>query len=331
MADTALLAGRYRLIESIGRGPMSEVWRAADVTLGRQAAIKLWSSHDSGGDTAAATVWREARDAARLVHPNVARIYDVGTDGDLLFLVTELVPGRDLAAVLAEQGPLPTAHVAQIGAQAARVLAVAHAEGIVHRGVKPGNVLVMPDGTVKLTDFGTAASLGSTAGAVQADAVTADAVNATAPDVIAPDVSAPDVIARDASAAAAGGAGGLVVGSGRRLAGVDAYVSPEQAVGLPAVPASDLYALGCVLYELLVGHPPFADGGDGAVDPGRMLRRHVEDEPPPPGRLRPDIPAELEHAVLRMLAKNPADRPATADRIAEVLQAIAALQSISDG
>ena len=292
MVDEAVLASRYRLIEPIGRGGIAEVWRAEDTTLGRQVAVKVWISHDAAGDGAAGGIWGSARAAARPVHPHIPRVYDIGTDGDRLFLVTELVTGRDLAAVRAKHGPLPVAWVAQIGAQAARVLAAAHAEGVVHSGVKPGNLMVTSDGTVKLTDFGTAAS--------------------------------PD----------ADGADGPAGRPGDRLAGADSYapyVSPEQAVGLPATPASDLYALGCVLYELLVGHSPFTDDDDDPDDPGLVLRRHVEDEPQPPGRLRPGIPPELEHAVLRMLAKNPADRPTGAGRIAEVFQAIEAVQSISDG
>jgi eukaryotic-like serine/threonine-protein kinase len=286
VVGAAMLAGRYRLIEPMGRGGSAAVWRAEDTVLGRQVAVKVWRSRDADGDVAAAGLWREA---ARLIHPNVARVYDIGADGDRLFLVIELVAGWDLAAVLAQYGTLSAAAAARIGTQAARVLAAAHAEGIVHRGVKPGNLLVTPDGTVKLTDFGTAAS--------------------------------PD----------ADGAGGPTDRPGDHLADAGsyaAYVSPEQVVGLPATPASDLYALGCVLYELLVGHPPFIDDGD---DPEVVLRRHVEDEPQPPGRLRSGIPTELEHAVLRMLAKNPADRPAGADRIAEVLQAIEAVQTICDG
>ena len=280
MVDGAVFADRYRLIEWIGRGGFADVWRAEDITLGRPVAVKVWTSPASADDGTAARVWQEAREAARLVHPRIARVYDIGADGEHLFLVTELVAGHDLTSALAQDGPLPIARVARIGAQAARILAAAHAQGFVHGGLKPGDVLLTADDTVKLTDFGTAAS---------------------------PDTTGP------------------AVGSGARS--YAAYTSPEQAVGLQAGPASDLYALGCVLYELLVGHPPFTDAGD---DPDGMLRPHVEDEPVRPGSLRPDIPAELEHAVLRMLAKNPADRPADADRIAEVLQAVEAVQSISD-
>jgi eukaryotic-like serine/threonine-protein kinase len=265
------LAGRYRLIEPIGRGHLADVWRAKDATLGRQVAVKVWNAPDVAEGDAAVRAWRDARDAARLVHPHVARVYDIGADGGRLFLVTELVSGRDLAAVLAQFGPLPAVHVARIGAQAARVLGAAHAQGFVHGGVKPGNVFIAADGSIKLTDFGTSGS--------------------------------------DSAAA---------------------RVPPERAAGLPAGPAGDLYALGCVLYELLVGHPPRTEHDDFPDSPEPALRRHVEDEPAPPGRLRPDIPAEMEHVVLRMLAKNPADRPARADRIAAAFQAIEAIQSLGD-
>jgi serine/threonine-protein kinase len=289
VGDGALLAGRYRLSEPIGRGGMAEVWRAEDVLLGRPVAIK-WGPAPSAAGGAAAGVWREARDAARLIHPNVVAVYDVVPDGDRPFLVMELVEGRDLAVLLAERGPLPCALVARIGAQAARALDAAHNVGLVHRDVKPGNLLMTPDGTVKLADFGIAGQFGA-AGDTGATRETGGAYGGAALD---------------------GGA------AGTPLLGTDAYVAPERAVGLPGGPASDLYSLGCVLYELLAGHPPFPDD-----DPKVVVRRHVEDDPEPPGRLRPDIPADLEHAVLRLLAKNPADRPPSAERVAVVLQSVA--------
>lgn len=261
-----MLAGRYQLIEPVGHGGMAEVWRAEDLSLGRPVAVKILTSPVSAGDEAVQDAWREAREAARLVHPNVVGVYDVGIDDGRPFLVMEWVAGRDLAAVLGEQGPPPAVQVAAIGAQTARALAAAHAVGVVHRDVKPGNLLVSADGTVKLADFGTATLAGGVAGA---------------------------------------------------LVGTGAYVAPEQALGGPAGAASDLYALGCVLYELLIGHPPFISD-----DPAVLLRSHVEAEPVPPGQLRRDVPAVLEQAILHLLVKNPAERPYDAGQVAEVLQSI---------
>jgi serine/threonine protein kinase len=299
VVEAALLAGRYRLIEPIGRGGMAEVWRAEDVALDRPVAIKLRTVPGPAAGGTAAGVWQEARDAAQLVHPNVVGIYDVAADGDRLFLVMELIEGRDLAALLAEHGPLPYARVAQIGAQAARALAATHAAGVVHRDVKPGNLLVTPDGTVKLTDFGIAGP-------------TAAANNGAAVDDVAMDTNAGE------PAADAADANRAVLGLGSdQLLGTSAYVAPERVAGFAAGPASDLYSLGCVLYELLVGHPPFPSD-----DPEQAVRRHLLDEPEPPGRVRPGIPAELEQTVLRLLAKEPADRPEDAERVALVLQAV---------
>jgi serine/threonine protein kinase len=278
-----MLADRYRLIELAGRGGMAEVWRAEDVPLERPVAIKIFDPAaltatgpvDADAETGPATVVdrvrREARGAARLIHPNVVRVYDVAADGDHAFLVMELVDGPDLARVLARRGPLPPVQVAGLGAQAARALAAAHTAGLVHGDVKPGNLLLADDGTLKLTDFGIARPL---------DVPTAE-------------------------------------GTPETVLGTAGFVAPEQAVGRPGGPASDLYALGCVLYELLTGQPPF-----NADTPRAMLRRHLDDTPAPPSALRPQIPAELERIVLGLLAKDPATRPADATQVAEALETI---------
>ncbi|MFI0408098.1 protein kinase [Actinomadura sp. 3N508] len=272
-----LLAGRYRLIEPIGRGGMAEVWCAEDVSLGRRVAVKLLDpvspgtgTRDESGGTAGERVWREARGAARLVHPNVVQVYDVAADGDRVFLVMELVTGRDLAAIIDERGPLTPTRTARLGAQAARALAAAHTAGVVHGDVKPANLLLSDDGVLKLTDFGIARPL----------PVTTEK------------------------------AGGKVVGTA-------GYLAPEVALGHPPGKASDLYALGCVLYELSTGQPPFT--ADTSVS---MLHRHLHDPPVPPARLRPDIPPDLEQVILRLLAKHPDGRTGDATRVAEVLELI---------
>ncbi|KAB2352350.1 serine/threonine-protein kinase [Actinomadura rudentiformis] len=287
-----LLADRYRLIEVLGGGGMAEVWRAEDAFLGRPVAIKLLRpdapaihaiaaaqaqpAHSPAGPAAVGQAWREAQGAARLVHPNVVQIYDVDTADGQPFLVMELVDGHDLAAVLHQRGPLPPAEVAAIGAQAARALAAAHAAGLVHRDVKPGNLLYAPDGTVKLTDFGIASPL---------------------------DGSVPG----DRTAARTPGP----------LVGTAAYVSPEQVNGHPATPASDLYALGCVLYELLTGQPPFTADATPA-----LLHHHQATAPTAPSHPRDVTPAHLQDIILQLLAKDPSQRLQDATLVASVLEAL---------
>ncbi|HEX6472616.1 MAG TPA: serine/threonine-protein kinase [Streptosporangiaceae bacterium] len=279
----ALLAGRYRLVEPVGRGGMAEVWRCHDVRLGRPVAVKLIVTPRGDGATVTEQALREARDAARLVHPNVVAVYDVGVDGGRLFIVMEWLAGRDLATVLERHGPLPPLDVAWIGAQTARALAAAHATGIVHRDVKPANLLLTRgntagrerggDGLVKLADFGIA---------VQAP---------PGPEAAGPVDTGP-------------------------LMGTTAYVSPEQVMGRPAGPASDLYALGCTMYELLVGRPPFS-----GHDTAEVMRLHLAQDPAPPGRLRTGVPADLERLILSLLTKDAAGRPADAREVAGELEA----------
>ncbi|WP_081842352.1 serine/threonine-protein kinase [Actinomadura welshii] len=275
---TVLLAGRYRLIEPIGRGGMAEVWCAEDMSLGRRVAVKLLdpaspavATRDESVGTVGERVWREARGAARLVHPNVVQVYDVAADGDRVFLVMELVTGQDLAAMLDVRGPFPPGQTAGLGAQAARALAAAHTAGVVHGDVKPANLLLSDDGVLKLTDFG---------------------------------------IARPLHVPATEEAAGKVVGTA-------GYLAPEVALGQPPGEASDLYALGCVLYELSTGQPPFT--ADTFVS---VLHRHLHDTPVPPGRLRPEVPPNLEQVILRLLAKHPERRTSDAARVAEVLELI---------
>lgn len=204
-----LVAGRYRLEESLGRGGMGEVWRAADQVLGRAVAVKLML-----GDADAESAGRfrlEARTAARLNHPHVVSVYDFGSHDGQLYLVTELVNGRSLAQELAARSPVDSVRASDIGARAATGLAAAHRQAVIHRDIKPANVMVTVDGTVKIADFGIAR------------------------------------FADEASRALT--ATGRVMGS-------SGYLAPERALGRPAEPASDVYALGCVLYKLATGRPP---------------------------------------------------------------------------
>ncbi|WP_308313009.1 serine/threonine-protein kinase [Streptomyces sp. ISL-1] len=258
------MAERYRLNEPVGRGAMGEVWRATDQTLGRPVAVKLLRA-DDGGAEASEQFGMEAQTAARLNHPHVVSMYDFGCHDGQFYLVMELVDGWSLAQELAAHGPLDPQEAAAIGTQMAAGLSAAHLQGVIHRDIKPGNIMLTADRIVKITDFGIAR-------------FTDDASHTLA-------------------------ATGKILGTG-------AYLAPERAVGRPAIPASDVYALGCVLYELLTGRPPFLGENTPAV-----VLQHVNAAPIPPDQLRPEIPGALSDHLLLLLAKDPAQRP-TAEQAA---------------
>ncbi|MFI9801581.1 MULTISPECIES: serine/threonine-protein kinase [unclassified Streptomyces] len=254
-----LIAGRYRLIESIGRGGMGEVWRAYDETLDRQVAVKLLLPQDSD-PTAASRFRLEARTASRIGHPNVVGVRDFGEHDNQLYLVMELVEGDSLARVLTQSGAQPADRVARMAAQAAAGLAAAHRQGVVHRDIKPGNLLLDADGTLKIGDFGIARFLDDPGAALTATG---------------------------------------------QIVGTSLYLAPERALGKPAGPASDVYALGCVLYQLLTGRPPF--NADTAV---AILHQHLDATPVPPRELGvAGLPPAFENYLLGLLAKDPEHRP----------------------
>ncbi|WP_405883289.1 protein kinase [Streptomyces sp. NBC_01136] len=253
-----LIAGRYRLRNAIGRGAMGEVWQAYDETLGRPVAVKLLISQDTD-PTAVSRFHLEAQTAGRLSHPHVVGVLDFGAYEGRLFLVMELVEGDSLARVLSGTGPLPAERVARIAAQTAAGLAVAHEQGIVHRDIKPGNLLLDADGTVKIGDFGIARFLDDPAAALTATG---------------------------------------------QIVGTSLYLAPERALGKPAGPASDVYSLGCVLYQLLTGRPPFH--AESAI---AILHHHLDTAPVPPRRHGADLPPAFESYLLGLLAKRPEDRP----------------------
>jgi eukaryotic-like serine/threonine-protein kinase len=260
--------GRYRLVRRIAAGGMGEVWEADDTVLGRRVALKVLVEELAADDHATRRFVREARATARLAHPNVARVYDFGRDGGTPFLVMELLEGQTLADRLAS-GPLPAAEAARVAAAVADALDAAHRRGIVHRDVKPSNVMLTAGGDVKVLDFGIAAA--------------ADEIHST-------------------------------TGSG--LYATVAYVSPERVAGEPATPASDIYSLGAVLYELLCGRPPFLGGS-----PALVARAHLHDPPLPVRRLAPGVPPRLAEACEAALAKDPAGRPSSAAALATRLRA----------
>jgi serine/threonine-protein kinase len=272
--DPELLAGRYRLDETIGHGGMAVVFRAFDTVLERPVAIKYFQTHLMHEPVLVERFRREALAAAKIVHPNVVAIHDIGTgDDERPFIVMELVPGPSLAELL-KAGPLPDRRAARIGAGIARGLAAAHAFGYVHRDVKPANVILTAEDVAKLTDFGLVLDAGE-------------------------DAPPSDLTMH-----------GAMLGSA-------AYVAPEQARYGESSPASDLYALGCTLYETVAGVPPFS--GVTAID--QAVKRLVE-APEPIAHVAPGIEPALAALIMELLIRDPGRRRDDAGEVSDELAAI---------
>ena len=260
-----VIGGRYECVELIGRGGMGEVWRARDTLLQRDVAVKRLAYGDgTGDDVTIGRSMREARLAARLNHPNAVGIYDVVVDDGLPCLVMELVSGKSLKELVAER-PLDPIAAARVGRQVSAALAAAHRAGIIHRDVKPANVLIADDGTAKLTDFG---------------------------------------IARDE-----GDAGMTSTGT---FIGTPNFLAPEIALGGNHGPASDVWALGALLYSAVEGDPPFAAGGNALA----VLNRIATTDPPVPPHAGP-----LTDVIGAAMRRDPATRP-SADAIVHQLDGI---------
>ena len=262
--------GPYEIVAPLGAGGMGEVYRARDTRLGRSVALKVLPAHRSASPEARLRLEREARAISQLSHPHICTLFDVGREGDTDYLVMELLEGETLERRVS-RGPLPIADVLRHGGEIARALERAHRAGIVHRDLKPGNVMVTKSG-VKLLDFGLARPAeGAFASAGAGTVETAHA-------------------------------GGALTGEGT-VVGTLAYMSPEQVEGRPADARSDLFALGCVLYEMLAGRRPFA-AASAAATVAAILRG----EPVPLHELRPDCPPALDRLVRACLVKDPDER-----------------------
>ena len=248
---------------------MGHVWAAVDTVLGRQVAVKILRDDLVDSPVFLERFRAEARHTAALAHPGIANVFDYGEDLEdgrhTAYLVMELVPGRPLSKLMSDRGALPVNLVLSVLAQTAEALHAAHLAGVVHRDVKPGNLLLLDDGTIKVTDFGIARAANS--------------------------VALTEV--------------GQVIGTAR-------YISPEQAIGAEATPASDIYSLGVIGYEMLAGYPPFT-----AENVAALAMAHVHQQPP---ELPTTVPAEVRAAISQALAKDPADRPADAETFAATLR-----------
>ena len=277
----------FDVLERLGAGGMGVVYRARDRVLGREVALKLVRPDQTADSGARQRFLREARAAAGLTHPGIAAIYEAGeaaAEGPgavgPLYIAEELVEGETLAERL-RRGPLEIEEILRLGVQMAEALGEAHARGIVHRDVKPSNLMVTPDGRLKVLDFGLARRH-----VWQGE----------------PGVSEAETWSRTGT--------GVIVGT-------PAYMAPEQVAGETVDARADVYSAGCVLYELLSGHPPFTGASTAEV-----LRRSLTEAPRPVEQLRGDVPEPLAGLVARALDRNPGLRPADGGELAAALRGV---------
>ena len=250
---------RYQITERIGIGGMAEVYRAQDNVLGRLVAVKVMLPQYAADPNFTQRFKQEAAAAANLQSPYIVNVYDWGQDEGTYYIVMEFVRGSDLKTAIIERGAINQRKVAEIGSQVCQALSVAHGLDIIHRDIKPQNIMVQPDGNVKVMDFGIARAKNS-------------------------------VMTQTSS-----------------VLGTAHYISPEQAQGKDLTATSDIYSLGIVLYESATGRLPF-DGPDAVS----VAMKQVNDLPVPPREINPDIDPALEAIIMKAIAKNPADRFATA-------------------
>ncbi|MFI7574537.1 Stk1 family PASTA domain-containing Ser/Thr kinase [Micromonospora sp. NPDC049497] len=278
-AQARLLGGRYQVGELLGYGGMAEVHRGRDLRLGRDVAIKMLRTDLARDATFQMRFRREAQNAASLNHPAIVAVYDTGeetapTGETLPFIVMEFVNGRTLKEVLGAEGRLQPRRALEICADISAALEFSHRHGIIHRDIKPGNVMLTQTGQVKVMDFGIARALAS---------------------------------------------GATTMTQTSAVIGTAQYLSPEQARGEAVDARSDVYAAGCVLFELLCGHPPFV--GDSPVS---VAYQHVREAPPTPSDINPDVNPAVDAIVLKALSKNPLNRYQSAGEMrADLLRAAA--------
>lgn len=268
LAVDRVLDQRYRIVEPLGVGGSSQVYLARDESLNRDVAIKVLDPQAAADSGLRKLFVREAQALAKLSHPNVVAVHDVGEIDGLPYIVMEHLPGHSLKQRIDREGPLSVSEAVRLAVEIANGLSFAHSRGIIHADLKPANVLLDEDGHAKIADFGIAR-------APQEDAPTP------------------------------------------QLFATAMYVAPERVEGKAVSGASDIYGLGLVLYEMLVGRPPFT-----SANPSVLLRDHVVRQPVPPSHLRQSLPRELDSVVMKCLAKDPSLRYARASEVSKALMSL---------
>src|SRR5262249_38108441 len=277
---------RYRILEVLGSGGMGVVYKAEHRLMERTVALKVIDRGLTGNPAVVERFRREVKAAAQLNHPNIVHAYDADQAGDNHFLVMEFIEGTTLARLVEQQGPLPVAQACDAVRRAALGLQRAAENGMVHRDIKPHNLMRTPQGQIKVLDFGLARL-----------------VSEVGPPVAAPTEETAPTTSRSLTHL------GMVMGTAD-------YMAPEQAADAHAADSrADIYSLGCTLYFLLTGQPPFPEG-----TMRDKLSAHRQDKPRPLSDFRDDLPAGLVHVIERMMDKDPAQRYQTPEEVARALR-----------